>query len=246
MRRCTLEETRLGSAMTSSPDLEARSRRTHVDGFTIPVNIDRLTVLAGLLAVLALASFISGIVHIFRRRKFGVMRFGGGVVLLLVGLAVFAIAGWAQTYRALTYNQLVATIHAAPVPNQLQTMQVVYTPINDGKPGTPQTFTVKGDQWMIGGDIIKWDDWLNILGVHTGYRVNRIQGYYTDANDANTKPETAYNLNSSNDTVSQFLRNHSNLMPFVRATYGNFVTLRPDPSATYKVYVSTSGYWAAQ
>src|SRR5258708_36447045 len=97
----------------------ARQENTNMDGFTIPINIDRLTVLAVLLAVLALASFISGIVHIFRRRKLGVMRFGGGVVLLLVGLAVFAVAGWAQTYRALTYNQLVATIHAAPVPGQL-------------------------------------------------------------------------------------------------------------------------------
>ena len=216
-----------------------------MDGFTIPVNVDRLTLLAGLLAVLALASIISGIVHLFRRRKLGVMRFGTGIILLLVGLAVFAVAGWAQTYRALTFNQLVATIHAAPVPGQAQTMQVVYTPVVDGKKGTSQIFTIKGDEWLLGGDVIKWQDWLNILGVHTGYRITRIMGYFEDANDYKTKQVSAYNLNNSKDTVTQFLHDHSNLMPFVRATYGNDVRMLPDPTATYQVWVSTSGYWAA-
>jgi hypothetical protein len=217
-----------------------------VGGFTIPVTFDRLTLLAALLAVLALAGIISGIVHLFTQRRIRLFRIGSGIILLLIGFGVFAVAGWAQTYRALTKAELVATIHAAPVVGAQQTMKVVYTQVTNGTHGQPQTFTIKGDEWQIGGDVIKWQDWVNILGVHTGYRITRLMGYYEDPNDYKTKRVSAYDLNKSHDTVSQFLHDHANLMPFVRATYGNDVRMLPDASATYQIFLSTSGYWAAR
>jgi hypothetical protein len=215
-------------------------------GFTIPVAFDGLTLLAGLLALLALASLASGVVHMARERRIRPLRFGGGVIMLLLGLAVFAVAGWAQTYRALTHNELVGTVRAVPVAGRIQTMQVTYTPIQDGKPGTPHTYAVRGDEWQLGGDIIKWQDYLNILGVHTGYRTTRLMGYYEDPNDYRVKPVTAYNLDNGSDTVQTFLHEHPNLVPFVRATYGNDVRMLPDANVIYQVYVSTSGYWTAQ
>jgi hypothetical protein len=217
-----------------------------VDGFTIPTDFDRLTLLAALLAILGIVGVASGIVGLFRERRFRIFRIGSSVILVVAGLCVFAIAGWAQTYRALTKNELVATIHAVPVPGQPQTMQVIYTPVTGGTSGQPQSFTVSGDEWQLGGDVIKWQDWLNILGVHTGYRVTRLMGYFEDANDYRTKRVSAYNLSNSHDTVSKFLHDHTNLMPFVRATYGNDVRMLPDAAATYQIYLSTSGYWAAR
>jgi hypothetical protein len=217
-----------------------------MDGFNIPVTIDGLTVLAAVIALLGIAAFISGVVGLFSRRGFRFSRFGGSVVLLILGVLVFAVAGWAQTYRTLTHNELVATIRAVPVPNKPQTMTVTYTPITSGVPGTPQTYTIIGDRWQLRGDIIKWQDYVNILGVNTGYRINRLMGYFNDVNDYRTKRVSAFNLYSGSDTVGQFLRDHANLMPFVRATYGNAVDMAPDPTGTYKIYVSTSGYWTVQ
>jgi hypothetical protein len=127
-----------------------------------------------------------------------------------------------------------------------QLMTVTYTPITNGQPGTSQTFTVYGDQWQLGGDIIKWQDWVNILGVQTGYRVTRLMGYYNDATDYRSKPISAYDLDGGTDRLQQFIHDHPNVTPFVRATYGNDVRMQPDPTATYNVYVSTSGYWTAQ
>jgi hypothetical protein len=217
-----------------------------LDGFTIPVTFDRLTVLAALLTILAVVLFISGIVRILRERRIRIFRIGGGLLLLLLGLAVFAVAGWAQTYQALTSRVLVATVRATPLSGQSQTMTVVYTPVINGTAGQAQTFTIKGDEWLLGGDIIKWSDWVNLLGVHTGYRITRLMGYYQDANDYRTKKVSAYDLASAHDTVSTFLHDHPKLMPFVQATYGNDVRMPPNPRITYQVYLSTSGYWAAQ
>lgn len=217
----------------------------HVGNFIIPVSIDAFTIIAGVVALLAIAGFVSGVVNIIRYRRLGLFRLTGSVILLLVGLAVFALAGWAQTYKALTAAQLVATIKAVPSGHTYQLMTVIYTPITNGHPGATQTFSVYGDQWQLGGDIIKWQDWLNILGVQTGYRVTRIMGYYNDANEYRVKPISAYDLDGGTDTVQQFIQDHPNLMPFVRATYGNDVRMQPDPTRTYNVYVSTSGYWTA-
>jgi hypothetical protein len=217
-----------------------------VGGFIIPVSIDGFTIVAGIVALLAIAGFVSGVVNILRHRRLGLFRLTGSVILLLVGLAVFALAGWAQTYRALTVAQLIATIKAVPSTQTNQLMTIIYTPITNGQPGATQTFQVYGDQWQLGGDIIKWQDWVNILGVQTGYRVTRLMGYYNDATDYHSKRISAYNLDGGTDTLQQFIQDHPNLMPFVRATYGNDVRMQPDPTATYNVYVSTSGYWTAR
>jgi hypothetical protein len=45
-------------------------------------------------------------------------------------------------------------------------------------PPASRQFLIRGDQWMIEGDILKWDDWLNFLGLETRYRLTRVRGRY--------------------------------------------------------------------
>ena len=216
----------------------------HVGSFVVPVNIDAFSLIALAFVVLALLIIAWGLARIVRERRFRFFHLSGGLVLLLLGLLVLAVAGWAQTYQALTHNEWVADIHAVPIGSQ--TMRVTYTPVSSGTLGTPQTYTVRGDEWVLGGDVIKWQDWVNLLGVHTGYRITRLMGYYDNAGDYKTKAVSAYALDGGSDTVQQFLHSHQDLIPFVRATYGNDVRMYPDAGATYQVFVSTSGYWTAR
>jgi hypothetical protein len=214
-----------------------------VGDFTVPVAIDGVTILAAVLGILALAGILSAIVSVFRGRGLRLLRLGGGLVLLLIGLLAFAVAGWAQTYRALTRAELVAYVRAVPIMGQQQTMRVTMTPVQNGTPGAAQTYVVHGDQWELGGDVIKWQDYVNILGLHTGYRLTRLDGYYDDAHDYQHKPLTFIDLAGHQDAVGQFVHDHQALLPFVRAIYHNAVAAPPDPHATYRVYLSTSGYW---
>lgn len=213
------------------------------NGFTVPVDFDRLTLLAGLAMIAALAILASAVVHLARERHLGIGQIGGGLVMILVALVVFAIAGWAQTYHQLTHNELVAYINA--VPTGPQRIQVTYTPVHGGTRGTPRTYTIHGDQWELGGDVVKWQNWVNILGVDTGYRVSRLDGYYTDPNDYKTKPVSVFDLGQGRDAMETFLHDHGNLVPFIRATYHNATAQVPDPENSYRVYVSTSGYWTS-
>ncbi len=213
-------------------------------GFTVPITFDGITLLALVLACLAIAAIVSAIMDLAREKRLRPFRIGGGLILLLLGLVAFGFAGWAQTYRSLTHNELVAYIQAVPIQGQSQTMSVTYTPVHDGQNGTPLTCLVKGDAWQLGGDVIKWQDYMNILGVHTGYRITRLMGYYQHAADYRTKAVSACDLDGGSDGVYTFLQQHGNLAPFVRAVYGNAVIDPPDPTRTYEIYLSTSGYWA--
>ena len=51
-----------------------------VGGFTIPVTFDGLTLLAGLLALAALASLVSGVIHIVRERRLRPFRIAGVLI----------------------------------------------------------------------------------------------------------------------------------------------------------------------
>lgn len=213
-------------------------------GFAVPVSVDGLTLLAGLLAVLAIAAVLSGLVAMLRERRFRPGRFGGGLLLLVLGLFVFAVAGWAQTYRQLAREELVGTVQAVPVSGQPQTFTAIYTPVSDGKRGTPQAYILKGDGWLIGGDVIKWQSWVNVLGVNTGYRTTRLEGFYSDINDENSKPHTAAALGGGTDSGYDWLRHHSSWVPFIEATDLSMAGVPVNPSRTYGIYVTTSGYLA--
>ncbi len=195
--------------------------------------------------MLALASVVAGIAEMVAGRRIRIGRLCGGLVLAGAAVAVLAVDGWTQSYHDLAQDQLVAMVHADPVPGLEQTMQVVFTPVTDGKAGQSHTFTVKGDEWLLSGDVLSWQDWLNILGLRADYRITTLAGYYENAADYANKPVTAYRLDGSPDKVSRFLRQHTSLVPFVRVHSGNGVRMLPS-TATYRVYLSASGFWTAQ
>jgi hypothetical protein len=197
-----------------------------------------------LLALFAAASIVSGIARMVsehRVRLFGVC---GGLALLLTAALVCSMAGWAQTYHGLGSNQIVATVHSELVPGAPNTMQVVFTPVVNGKAGRAQVFTVKGDEWQLRGEVVTWQDWLNILGLRANYRFTGLSGYYEDTSDSTSSPATAYDLSSAHDAVNRLVHDHPGLMPLARLTSSS-VRMLPGP-ATYQIYISSAGYWAAQ
>lgn len=211
----------------------------------MPMSVDRLTILAALLAALAVVSLVSGVARMAFQRRIQLVGPCGGLALMLAALTLLAVAGWTQTYCGLHGIQIVATVHAAPVPGSPQAMQVVFTPVTDGKPGRAQTYYVRGDEWQLGAQIVAWQDWLNILGLHASYRITSLTGYYVEARGRAGQQVTTYDLGSAHGTMSRLLHDHPDLMPFARIAAGNAVRMLPGP-ATYNVYLSASGSWAAQ
>ena len=223
----------------------ARREVCALDGFELPSTVDRLTVLAAVLALIAVALIVFGVTGMLRERRTDLTAPCCGLALMIVSLAVFGLAGWAQSYRSLADGQLVATVQATVVPGAPETMQVVFSPVVDDKVGYPLIYTITGDEWQLSADIVTWQNWLNILGLHADYRFTSLSGYYEGGNAHDAKPVTSYTLSESRDTVSRFIQHHHDLAPLLRVTSGNEVRMLPGPF-TYLVYLSTSGGWTAQ
>ena len=102
---------------------------------------------------------------------------------------------------------------------------------------------VKGDQWMLEGDILKWKSWLNFLGFHTRYRLTRLRGRYVSSAEEVHQPQTVYSLvEYEDDPLWRYLYKYGPQLPFVSTVYGNAVFQTSGENKRYLIYVGTSGF----
>jgi len=191
-------------------------------------------------AALAVA-FLLAAVTAFRRRSF----VGGGGRFLVAGLflALAALAATAsvamQGYRALTYEEVAARVHTAPVGPQRFRATVTLAD------SSVHMFDLAGDAVYVDAHILKWHPWVNILGLHTAYELDRIAGRYRDLAEERSKPRTVESL-SRDRTLDMFTlaRRYRWLEPLVDAEYGSAAFVSGGEFATWEIRVSTTGLLA--
>lgn len=167
------------------------------------------------------------------------------LVLLLTAIALFSTLAYLRAFHAFTKQELVAFLQCQPSNVELVDFKLVYIPVINGKPQQAETFLLKGDQWMVEGDILKWEDMVNFLGLHTMYRLTRIAGRYSDIKNAESKRTSSYSLiTGQNNGFWLFLYNIGERIPLIRSIYGNAVFSYPAYGHYFKIYVTTSGFSA--
>ena len=111
-----------------------------------------------------------------------------------------------------------------------------------GIPGEPKKFPLVGDQWAIGGEILKWDPWVNLFGIKNCHRLTRIQSRYLKAEAEMQQPRAAYDINGGVNRWWLFLYRWGRWIPLVEAVYGNAAYTLAQPGSRFGVYVTLSGY----
>ncbi|QBD77983.1 hypothetical protein EPA93_19075 [Ktedonosporobacter rubrisoli] len=227
----------------------------------IPVTIGLPQLLLFLLGLIGLSLLISCVMelsrghvekyvsergeHRYRRRRR--LRWGrglSGVVLALLALSLLWATFLVQTYLGLTSDIRVAQVRAAPlegIPHLMSVELVLYD--KDGHQVMDKTYPVQGDEWMLQGDIIKFPGWLNILGLHSGYKLTRLEGRFDDPNLESNAKHTVITLNGGDDNFFRTVQQQAWVSPVVEAAYGNAVFLAAD-SKSYDIFVSQTGLYA--
>ena len=203
-----------------------------------------------LLGIITLLFFIFSLIRrIFQRKGVGLIQSAFIFALIFIWI-MFSAAGlfltsFIQPYRSFTNKELVAVVRCKPSDNETNTMQMELRLAKSGETGGRETFTLKGDQWAIEGDILKWDDRLSFLGLHTMYRLTRVRGRYIDVQNEIQNTPTVYSLVKDEGTPYwRWLYKYGHKLPFVTAVYGNTVFTYPSKEDTYEIYVTTSGFMA--
>jgi len=169
-------------------------------------------------------------------------RWAGGALRGLAGLLFLALAGLAaavtiglRQYQALTLEVLAATVTTEPVGPQRFRATIV---LPDKRLAM---YDLAGDALYMDAHILKWHPWVNLLGLHTSYELDRVAGRYNEVSDERAKPHTAYELaRPARIDLFAIARRHL-LGPLVDAEYGSAAFVTGAIPARYEVRVSTTG-----
>lgn len=172
------------------------------------------------------------------------------LILIILWVSAFGMllfmGFFMRAYHRFTLEKPVAKIEVAPLP-QSKTMKITLSPINGEDFGGEASFVIKGDQWVLEGDILKWDNWLNFLGFDTRYRFTRIRGRYIVTRDEIQQESTLFSLVEDEDhPVWSYLYQYGQRFPFVSSVYGNAVFQYGNKKRQFLVYVTSSGFSARE
>src|SRR5438046_2005630 len=118
-------------------------------------------------------------------------------------------------YRALTYEEVAATVKTEPVGPQRFRATIV---LPDQRLAM---FDLAGDAFYVDAHILKWHPWANFIGLHTAYELDRVTGRYNSMTDERTKPHTVYSVARTRPVDLFFLaRRFKLLRPLVDSEYG--------------------------
>ena len=196
----------------------------------------RLIIAGVCLLVLGVALCRAGVAALRTRR------WAGGVLRGLAGLLFLALAGLAaaitvglRAYRALTLEVLAATVTTEPVGPQRFRATIL---LPDKRLAM---YDLAGDALYMDAHILKWHPWVNLLGLHTSYELDRVAGRYNDVSDERGKPHTAYVLALPSHIDLFSIARRRVLGPLVDAEYGSAAFVTGTRPAHYEVRVSTTG-----
>lgn len=199
--------------------------------------MELLWLAAALPAFLALVFLIMAVVAFFKGRTAGgVFQVALSVLLLFVAALLGAVAVGMNGYRALTAERTAATVEIAQDAEQRFTAHFTFPD------GERESYQLAGDQLYVDARILKWHPRASLLGIETGYQLDRVAGRYASLDDEQTSPRTVYSLaNEQRVDLFSMANRYAFLSRFVDAEYGSATFLSIRDGASYQVRVSTSG-----
>jgi hypothetical protein len=169
------------------------------------------------------------------------------LLLIAVSIALLFLGAFIQSYTSFTRREFAATVHCTAVPGTEDTMILELVTQESPTIAHIRRYRLRGQQWTVEGHILKWDDWLNFLGLKTMYKLTRVRGRYLRADDEMNKPATVYSLvGNEEDPRWRWLYEYGARLPFVQAVYGNTVFTFPSETKSFDIYVTTSGFMIAE
>lgn len=138
----------------------------------------------GLVGVLMLAG---GVARVFKaqlgggilRVLFGGLTLSGAAILSLVGLNL-------QTYAQLSKEWPVGVVAIKKGAGEFDYVATIDL-YDEGRPrNQPQTYQVTGEEFFIGGPIVTFKPWANVIGMDAVFRADTVRGGYFDADCTNT------------------------------------------------------------
>ncbi len=199
--------------------------------------IDPLLIAAGVCGVLCVL-FLFAFIAASRKRKFlgAVRNFTFTFLMLVLALLFATISVSLKGYKALTHEELAASVEIQPVSEQKFVAHFTFPDKTEYK------FELSGDELYVDAHILKWKSFANLFGLHTFYELDRVAGRYSDIEEETSKDRTVFSLGKEKIVNIFDLRLEYELLSFlVDAEYGSASFVNVSNSAKFNIMVSTTG-----
>ena len=170
-----------------------------------------------------------------RRWLGALLRVLAGLVFMLLATLLATVSVGLRGYQALTLEEVAATVKTEPLGPQRFRATIT---LPDKRLAM---YELSGDAFYVDAHIVKWHPWMNLLGLHTAYELDRVAGRYNAVTDEQTKPHTVYSLARNKPVDVFFLARRTLLGALVDAEYGSAAFIAGNRPAEYEVRVSTTG-----
>lgn len=201
------------------------------------MSADTLSWIAAALAIVGGLLLLAGVVALLRLKLIdAALSLLSGAVLLVAGLFFGALALGVHGYQALTHEALAALIDIEPLGPQRFRARFRFPD------GTSAQYELLGDEIYVDAQILKWTPWANLLGLQTGYSLDRVAGRYRDIARERSAQRSVFTLAPERRVDLFALRKRfTQLAPLYDTQYGSASFVPADAVRSVELRVSTTG-----
>lgn len=193
-----------------------------------------------ILGLLGLTLFILGIRRIWHWKMLsGGIQGVTGALLISLALLIASLAANLHTYQRLIHETPVATLRFEQLGPQ-------YFRAILARPETvAEIYELHGDEWQLDARVLKWKGFATVLGLDSGFQLERLSGRYHNVKQESAAPRSAYVLYKGDGVdIWSLARQYPRWLPWVDASYGSATFMPMAHGARYQVSMSQSGLLA--
>jgi hypothetical protein len=173
-------------------------------------------VVSGVIALLLLFLLIKRL----RRRKKKILvciiHFLIVVIFALISSVFILLYVGLKSYENFTYNKPIYSVECAL--KQEDSFVLNFVPL-DGEDRSASFYRIKGQQFVIEGHIVKWENFFVAMGMKPLYQITRLTGRYISINDEKEKERSVYEV-AEETRVWRWLMQYGEKIPGIDAVQG--------------------------
>jgi len=190
-----------------------------------------------ILGLLGLTLFILGIRRIWHWKMLsGGIQGISGALLISLALLVASLATNLHSYQRLSHETPVATLRFEQLGPQH------FRAILARPETTAEIFELYGDEWQLDARTLKWKGFATVLGLDSGFQLERLSGRYHNVQQESVAPRSAHVLyHGEGVDIWSLAQRYPRWLPWVDAVYGSATYMPMTHGASYQVSMTQSG-----
>lgn len=164
-------------------------------------------------------------------------------LLCVSGSLALSLGAIQRIYHVFTERKPVAQIQARFVDARAKKIQVILLLEREAEKPEEYRYVLTGDQWMLEGNVLTWDDFLTVYGFRPAYRLTRLRGRFLSTQEERQRKPSVYALNDEEyEKRWRWLLRFAAMLPGVRMAFGQTVFTYPDEEKVYLLQIGHDGF----